>query len=163
MAEILTSGGDVIIIDDEDFAMLNQYKWSMSSTGYPVRGEYSPVDQKTRMVFMHREIMGLSKGDGKRVDHINENKRDNRRCNLRMATHAENMRNKGVQSNNKTGYKGVSIHNGTGKYIAMIGLNRKQIYLGLYETAEDAHKAYCEAARRLHGEFSNDGKRNMTA
>lgn len=98
MAEILTSGGDVIIIDDEDFAMLNQYKWSMSYTGYPVRGEYSPVDQKARMVFMHREIMGLSKGDGKRVDHINGNKRDNRRCNLRMATHAENMRNKGVQS-----------------------------------------------------------------
>lgn len=88
------------------------------------------------------------------VDHINGNKIDNRISNLRQASRHENARNRGLQSNNKTGYVGVRKPRGCRRYTATIGINGQQKRLGLFDTAEEAAEAYRIAAASLHGEFA---------
>ncbi len=88
------------------------------------------------------------------IDHINGDKDDNRISNLREVTESQNMMNRPVQKNNKTGLKGVSLHSG-GLWRARIVVNRKEYSLGLFKTKELAHAAYCKAATHYHGEFKN--------
>tara|TARA_R110000868_G_scaffold302142_2_gene562628 strand:+ start:724 stop:1236 length:513 start_codon:yes stop_codon:yes gene_type:complete len=85
------------------------------------------------------------------TDHINGQPDDNRWANLREASKSENQQNqRNAQSNNKSGFLGVSWHAQTKKWRAQIGLNKKRIYLGLFSTAEEAHQAYLTAKRELH-------------
>ena len=91
------------------------------------------------------------------IDHINGNGLDNRIANLREATNAQNQQNKLRASNNRSGFKGVRFHTQTGKYRAQITRNGKTAHLGLFDCPKEAHKAYCEAADDLHGEFANHG------
>lgn len=91
--------------------------------------------------------------NGMTIDHINGIKGDNRICNLRLATDCENSYHRPRKSDNSTGYKGV-YQRENGKYRATITLNKKRENLGTFETKEEAYAAYCEAARRLHGEFA---------
>lgn len=88
------------------------------------------------------------------LDHINCDKTDNRIENLREATVSQNMHNRGIQRNNSTGFKGVYFHKRAQKYTAQIKVSGKKIYLGTFDTALDAHTAYCFAAKALHGEFA---------
>lgn len=90
------------------------------------------------------------------IDHANGFRTDNRICNLRVATPLQNVVNRGKHKNNKTGYKGVFVSK-PGKFTAQIMHNHKARHLGYFKTAEAAHAAYVEAARRLFGEFSNPG------
>ena len=87
------------------------------------------------------------------IDHINGNRADNRIANLREATHGQNRANS--KHNNMNGLKGVCYrsHLKIKPWVAQITHNRKVIYLGCYPTKELAHAAYCEAAKKLHGEF----------
>ena len=87
------------------------------------------------------------------IDHINGNKRDNRMCNLRECTHASNMMNRKIQSNSKTGLKGVYLHS-DGGYQAAISANGKKKYLGTFKDPISASNAYDEAAKKLHGDFA---------
>ena len=88
------------------------------------------------------------------IDHINCNPSDNRICNLRESTQAENTRNTRIAKNNSSGYKGVSRHPNTTKWRARITYLRVEYHLGLFDTAEEAYAAYCAAAKRLHKEFA---------
>lgn len=88
------------------------------------------------------------------VDYINGNKIDNRFLNLRLASNAENAMNRGTSSRNSSGYKGVSYSKRRKKWVATIRIDGKSIYLGGYQTAEEAHAAYCSAAEQLHGDFA---------
>ena len=90
------------------------------------------------------------------VDHINMNKIDNRFDNLREASFAQNQHNRTEQSNNTSGYKGVSRFKNTGRWRADIMLNGKSHYLGSFDTAEDAAIAYDMAASELHGSFARN-------
>lgn len=90
----------------------------------------------------------------KQVDHKNMMRSDNRIDNLRAADNSCNGMNKRMQSNNTTGYKGVTFHKGTGRYHAKIQANGVRKSLGYYETAEQAHQAYMTAAGELHGQFA---------
>lgn len=106
--------------------------------------------------FLHRIILermiGHSPAKGEVVDHIDNNPLNNRRSNLRLATIAENVRNSKLRSNSTSGYKGVSkVGN---RWRAYIVVNKKQINLGLYATAEEASLVYREAALKYHGEFA---------
>lgn len=87
------------------------------------------------------------------VDHINMKRDDNRWSNLRAATKAENMHNTGRIATNQSGYKGVHWHSQRNKWTARIKSNGRGLYLGLFETREEAAAAYEAAARELHGEF----------
>ena len=88
------------------------------------------------------------------IDHINMNKSDNRQNNLRSATLTENNRNRAKQSNNTSGYKGVTFHRGTGKYQAKICVNKQRISLGYFDDPLVASGAYQQAAKEHHGEFA---------
>lgn len=90
------------VIDDADEPIVRGYKWHLSAHGYAVR--YIGEDH---VAFMHREILGLTRGDGKEVDHANRDKLDNRRRNIRVVTHQQNCQNLGLRSNNKSGVRGV--------------------------------------------------------
>lgn len=93
----------------------------------------------------------------KHIDHINGKRRDNRLCNLRLATQSENLCNTKRRSDNTSGVKGVSWHNASKKWRARIAIYRQTKILGYFATPEEAHAAYCNAARELHGEFANFG------
>lgn len=154
MAVILTRKGQEILVDDEDYEALSVHRWSLDGpNGYA--GRKIPGVKGTHR--MHRQIMGLENGDKRRVDHINGDKLDNRKANLRVCQHGENLCNRGAPKNNASGYKGVYFNKLRNKWAAGIGAQGKKYYLGLYATPEEAHAAYCEAAERLHGEFANGG------
>lgn len=77
---------------------------------------------------------------------------DNRKSNLRIVTHKQNMQNRKIHKNNKSGYKGV-YKKKCGTYLAQIRANKKKYYLGSYPTAAEAYTAYCEASEKYHGDF----------
>lgn len=147
--------GRVAIVDASDYAMLSAYTWHASEKGY-ASGTVN-LDGKRVTVRMHRLLMGLLNGDPRQIDHINGDPTDNRRCNLRICTLADNNRNRKAQKTNTTGLKGVHMDKETGFFISQIQNQGKKVYLGYYKTAEEAHAAYCKAATELHGEFANHG------
>jgi len=112
------------------------------------------VDGKRKTQKLHRFLFNA--GDLE-IDHANGNGLDNRRENLRVATNGQNVCNQGIRRSNTAGFKGVSWYKRAGKWRASIGLAGKKRHLGLYDTAEAAHAAYCRAALELHGTFARTG------
>jgi hypothetical protein len=88
------------------------------------------------------------------LDHINGDKSDNRIDNLRIATASQNKANSGPYRNNPTGLKGAYWYKPLQMWVSKIRKDGKLHHLGYFATAEEAHTAYCEAAKRLHGEFA---------
>jgi hypothetical protein len=86
------------------------------------------------------------------LDHINGNKSDNRMTNLRLAAPFQNCRNRKMQCTSKTGFKGVGKIGS--RFRARIKVNGREIHLGLFKTAEEAHATYVEAATKIFGEFA---------
>lgn len=139
-------------IDTENLPHIKQYNWNLNTSGYAIRTDRSNNKKKT--VYMHREIMG-SIPDGMIVDHINRNKLDNRRENLRICTTIQNAHNRKVPSNSITSkYKGVFYYGKDNLWSATITYNNKKMHLGRYEKETDAALAYDEAARKYYGEFA---------
>jgi len=89
------------------------------------------------------------------LDHKNGIRDDNRFCNLREATMSENNRNMSMRSDNNSGFRGVSKIKSSNKWQSNIHINSKQIYLGSFNTPQDAHEAYKIAAIKYHGEFAS--------
>jgi hypothetical protein len=138
------------IVDDEDFEYLNQWKWGVSC-GYAIRRIWG----STKSFRMQREITKVSKGF--LVDHINGNKLDNRKENLRICTTAENTRNR-HKIKVRLLPKGVYWRPKEKKYRAIIRFNYKHIHLGVFRTIPEASTAYNEAALKYHGEFARINK-----
>jgi hypothetical protein len=92
------------------------------------------------------------------VEHIDTNKTNNKIENLRLATAAQNSRNKGKKSGTLSQYKGVTFSARHGKWISQIGVNGKTTSLGYFTDELEAHRAYCLAAVEMHGEFANFGE-----
>ena len=159
--ELELTRGQVAVIDDID-ADLAEFKWCVqahhSGDFYAVRNAAHPKRMK---VLLHRVILerviGRPLTKTELTDHVSGDKLDNRRTNLRIATNAQNLRNRGKQRNNTTGFKGVAWHRTSEKWTAQIVVNGKKMHLGYFTTPEAAHAAYCIAARELHGEFANIG------
>lgn len=137
------------VIDRADIELVNHITWHLGSDRY-VCGK----DGKTLQ--MHRVIM--NPGKGQIVDHINGDRTDNRRSNLRLCGMSENLWNSRFRDNNSSGYKGVSKHKRSGRWQAKITVRYKQHHLGLFDSAEEAAKAYDEASKRLHGEYGKGNK-----
>lgn len=106
--------------------------------------------------FAHRIAWAMSYGEWPEldVDHINQNKSDNRICNLRHASRSENMFNRGKNKNNTSGIKGVVFCKQTGKWRAQMMMNRKSVNIGRFATKEQAAEAYLQKAREHRGEFA---------
>ena len=88
------------------------------------------------------------------IDHINGIKDDNRFHNLREATTSQNMFNNKTRSDNTSGYKGVGWHKKANKYVAYISVKGRQLYLGIFETPEEAHEAYKQKSLEIAGQFA---------
>ena len=148
--KIFLSSGQVSLVSDEDFLYLSGYNWCVNNRGY-VTGR---VDRETES--MHRIIAKRAGIDiSNQIDHINGNKLDNQRKNLRPATQSQNMAYHDGYSA-RSGYKGVTPAACGYKWQARIQKNGRQYHLGLFDTPEEAHEAYVKAAKQLHGEFAHD-------
>lgn len=151
MKKIELSRGEFAIVDDGDYSYLSQFNWYITTKGYAVRKQNDGNGRRYE-VFMHRELLDCPKG--KFVDHINRNKIDNRRGNLRIATNRQNGINRGLFPNNTSGYKGVSFCRNSKKWVANLNSGGTMIHLGYYDNKEDAAKAYNLKAEELYGEFA---------
>jgi hypothetical protein len=150
--EIQLTKGFVALVDDEDYEWLNRYKW-YEAVGYAGRNVTNPAGGKTRLL-MHREILGLGYEDASHVDHINRNRLDNHRANLRICLNAENRRNQKAQSGGYSRFKGVTWHKRDSKWLAHIRYETKLHFLGYYKVEEGAARAYDKAALQYFGEFA---------
>ncbi len=145
--------GAVTLVDAEDYPSLASQRWCLSTGGYVCRMAYSPTRPGRRAgVRMHRFIMRAK--NGQYVDHINGDKLDNRRSNLRVCSAGENARNSRVPRNNRSGYKGVCWHTAKGKWLANIMKDGRRYHLGYFDDAFVAALVYDVAARELHGEYA---------
>lgn len=150
MKKIFLNKGKHTLVDDKDFKWLSEYTWYFSDTGYAKSTLWE--DGKALQIRMHRLITGAKRRQ--MCDHINGDKLDNRRENLRLCTNAENMRNRGKTARNTSGFKGVSWHKQRKKWRAQIKVFYKEKYLGLFENKKDAARAYNEAATTAFGKFA---------
>lgn len=128
------------------------------STGGPDPRGYLRVSIGGYPYLAHHLAWAIAYGEWPGViDHINRNRADNRIENLRKCSHSENQHNRVQCRTNKSGYKGVSFHAQRNRWRATIFLNSKQRHLGLFDTPDAAHRAYCAAAKLLHADFANFG------
>jgi HNH endonuclease len=141
--------GQFALVDDEEHERLSQYRWWFNSKGYAVRS-YT-VNGKQIVLCMHRIILNAQRGQY--VDHIDDNRLNNVRSNLRLCTQQQNLRRRCLFKNSSTHLKGVTRFRG--QWHARIGLDGGIVHLGFYHDPETAALVYDAAARCLFGEYTN--------
>lgn len=147
----LTRGYEAII-DASDVPLVSGVNWQAKITPRSVYATRSARREgRRRAVSLHATILGSGPDH---VDHVNGNGLDNRRANLRRASRVENGQNRRLNTNNASGFKGVSFRKDTGKWRAEITLRGQRMCLGNFEVPSAAHAAYCEAARKFFGNFA---------
>jgi hypothetical protein len=141
------------------------FTWKVDKKGHIKKGDiagtkhnrgYISITLNGKSYLAHRLAMiisGISISSTDQVDHINDNRSDNRLSNLCVATHDQNCQNAKVRKDNLAGLKGVGYDKRIKKWRARIVVDKKQKWLGNFTTPEEAHAAYCKAAEELHGEF----------
>ena len=150
--EIPLTRGMVALVDDEDYERVNKLSWYL---GPSIKGRHyarSTVrGTKSEILYMHRFVTFAK--NGQVVDHANGDTLDNRKINLRICNQSQNMGNSKRHKRNKSGFKGVYLEKRTGKYVSSIKCNKK-FWIGSFDTAEKAARAYDAKARELFGEFA---------
>lgn len=157
MKEILLSQGKIALIDDEDFEIVNRYKWYANkhrSTFY-ARTNVRVGYKKRINIKMHRLILNLT-DQNIIIDHVDGNGCNNQKDNLRICTNSQNQANRPKRKYSIALYKGISQSNSKkGGWRAQIKINGRVKSLGYFNTQEQAALAYNEAAKIIHGEFAN--------
>jgi hypothetical protein len=150
MAGIKLTKGQVAIVDDSDVALLSRYNWCADKIG---KTWYAKSRFGGRVHYMHRLLMG--EPPGRLIDHRDGDGLNNRRSNLREATHSTNLANsRGPEARGKSSrFKGVSLNHNR-NWSARIMVRYKGTHLGVYPSEEAAAKAYDCAARHYFGEFA---------
>lgn len=155
MNTITLKTGESVILDFDDFERLKNYKWHRvkicrNGTAYTI---YAARKENKKSVLMHREIMNVS--SGLTVDHKNGDGLDNRKENLRICSHSQNMQNRIARKTPKCRYKGVKmVKSSVNPYLAYLRCGGKFVNLGVHATAERAAMAYNDGARKFFGEFA---------
>jgi hypothetical protein len=133
-------------VSPEDYERLAQYRWLLYGNGYAFR--WTPRNHYARKaIMMHREVTNAPAGQ--EVDHINSDKLDNTRGNLRFATREQNQQRARSGPRSSSGYRGVRLTKG--RWAARVRHSKREISLGTYDTREEAARAYDAAALRIYG------------
>ena len=151
MKKIPLTKGKFAIVDNKDFKFLNQWKWYLSDSGYALRNQHIKIEinkYSSKIIRMHRLINKTPKNLF--TDHINQNKLDNRRINLRTVTKSQNGINRPKQANNSSGVKGVTCHNSGRGWTSEIMIRGKRVYLGYYNNLVSAITARKKAEQKYH-------------
>jgi hypothetical protein len=145
---ILLINGSEVQIDDEDFPEISKYRWRISKSNktktYIKGGPCSAI-------YMHRFIMQAN--DGFDVDHIDGDTFNNKRSNLRICIHSDNLCNSRRRSDNKSGHRGIGYDKKGDRWVAETTYRGSRIRIGRYKTKEEAVAKYEEYARELFGVF----------
>src|SRR3972149_7546049 len=139
--------GKFAMVDDEDYEWLNQWKWHYHSKGYAARSV--KISKRVKLILMHRII--IKNCDSFLIDHIDRNRLNNKKENLRICTRSENYFNAIKHFDNRRGFKGVNFNLRHKKWYARIQFYKKRLWLGHYTTKEGAARAYNKAALKYHG------------
>jgi len=156
MKEIALTQGKVALVDAVDYERLMQWKWCILTaphTFYAIRNVRRPHAKRTVM-YMHRLI--LNTPDTMETDHRNGDGLDNRRTNLRICTKQENCRNRKMQSNNTSGFKGVYWDADCNKWRADIGVDGTNVSLGKYDDLNAAIAVRQAKEREVFGDFTRN-------
>lgn len=145
MKKIPLSNGGFAIVDAADFDFLNQWKWKRHVQGYACRTSWK--DKKWTCVLMHRVL--VEAGEGQYVDHINRDKLDNRRENLRAIPRGLNNHNAAPQNRSTSGARGVRWDKSRGKWSVGITVDKKTVFLGRFTNLDDAITARQLAEKEL--------------
>jgi len=140
-----TLKGEEFYFDLEDYDKIKDYCWGI------VDGGYLKARIGNKNVLIHRYLLDPDRNMV--IDHINHNKLDNRKENLRICTNRENCMNQDKSKNNKSGYKGVYYNKLSNKWESSIKIHGKSIYLGIFSNKEEAFEKYKEAERYYFKEF----------
>ena len=140
--------GKETIVDDEYYHYLNQFIWTTNKKGYVVTSK----NKKLKSSILHRNIINCPKN--KEIDHINHNKLDNRKSNLRVVTSSQNKMNMHKRFPGTSKFKGVHWKKTINKWVAQIRFNGKKIHLGVFIKEEDAALAYNKAALTYYEKYA---------
>lgn len=147
VVHIIASKGEEFLVDVVDLDLVKDYCWRSNKLGYAV------TDINRKVVRMHRLIMGCLNSEIK-VDHKNGLVFDNRRCNLRLVTQEQNNMNRCLSSLNTSGITGVCWDSSRNKWQVHIGVNHKSLFLGRFDTFEEACAVRRSAEEKYFGEYS---------
>lgn len=139
-----TNNNEEFYFDLEDYELIKDVCWYLNSKGYVV-GKDCKTDEK---ILMHRLVTNCP--NGYEPDHLDRNPLNNRKCNLVVGTHSDNMKNLSKYKNNTSGYTGVVWRKDTRKWRASINVNNKRINLGCFDDKEEAIQAYKKAKEKYH-------------
>ena len=150
MKTIELSSGKVAIVDDEDYELLKDYHWTFDGR-YACRSNWNKEYKKESKIYMHKQIMGDPPASDIKlhIDHIDRNKLNNTRGNLRFVSQKQNNRNVGP----KNKYKGVTKVR-TGKFAAYIFSEGTRHHLGTFIDEKEAARVYNARAKELFGEYA---------
>lgn len=133
-------------------------RYSGKTSGYKHNEGYLSISIKGKQFLAHRMAVLYELGVLPAVvDHANQNRKDNRICNLRVANKSLNGFNSKKPVTNTSGVKGVGFHKQAGKWRARLMVNQSEIHLGLFDRIEDAENAVKAKRLEIHGEFACDG------
>ena len=157
-----TNKGEKFYFDIEDYDKIKKYTWYKDARGYIRTNMYNYETKQRDYQFLHCLIMGIKPNTDTFVDHIGgiDTINDNRKCNLRIVNLSESCINQSLRKDNTSGYKGINRRKSNGKWTVRIQTNYKRIYIGDYDTLEEAIIAREKAESKYHSGYNyNDSQK----
>lgn len=143
--------GEQFIIDTDDIQRVSEIFWHMGKDGYII---YTKPGMDT--IRLHNFIMNVTPNKKFHIDHINRNRSDCRKCNLRLVTAQQNSMNSSIIRSSATKLRGITFDKSSGRYKARIGLNDRRIMLGSSKDPIECAQMYNWAAPIIFGEFAGE-------